>query len=148
MTGNCLNSLKTGNRVWAEWGLREHGHKKVNVPPKTAGTISSKWNEYHSIDNPLYTVNWDSGQQSVHYGGELVCIAQCRTLEEFHQMILKEALNANRIVGPQGGSRGFTIHLRNGDRIENYYPALLLLDEAKIPINIEAIPRKPRRDSK
>jgi len=39
VSGKCINSLETGHRVWTEAGLCDHGHKKVNVPAKTGGTI-------------------------------------------------------------------------------------------------------------
>jgi hypothetical protein len=143
--GICINRLRMGARVWTE-GFWEHGHDKVTVPSPTGGTVTREWNEFLTIDNPLYQVEWDTGQVSVHYGPELMCIAQCRTREEFDQMIAAEAVHAKRVLGPNGGLRGCTIVLRSGDTIEGYSaPAM---QKGDIPTETEILPRKPRRSAR
>jgi hypothetical protein len=137
-----INSLAPGRRVWTYYGLREHGHEKVNVGPQTGGMVVSRANEFNTLDNPLYTVKWDTGQESVNYGNDLQCIGQYQTLGEFDQMILAEAVQVKRVVGPQGGLRHSTTYLRNGDTIADYEPPGLL--ESGIPILTEIVARKPR----
>ena len=142
--GKCINHLKGGCRVWAELGLRDHGHNKANVPAKTGGSVISTRQEFYTIDQLLYTVKWDSGQESVHYGNELHCIGQCRSLTEFEALIHTETIHIKQTLGPNGGKRGLVISLRNGDWIEDYYSILPELEQKGIPIETERLPRTPR----
>lgn len=148
MLGSCINCLKVGARVWTEYGYLDHGHDKITIPPKTGGVIVARWNEFSTIDNPLYRIGWDDGKKSVHYGQDLVCISTFRTLAEFHQMIHEQGVRARQVVGPNGGARGCTAYLVDGSTIENYYPALQILKESGKPIETDRIARKPRRSSK
>jgi hypothetical protein len=133
-----------GCRVWAEWGLYEHGHDKVSVPPKTGGTISSTRQEFSTIDQLLYTVNWDTGQRSVHYSNTLSSIGSARSLVEFQDWIVAEAVRGEIVLGPMGGLRSAKIFLRNGDWISGMYGLEARLEVANIPIQTERLPRKQR----
>ena len=135
MSGICINCLSAGCRVWTEIGLREHGHKKVNVPAKTGGTVAP-------FSSELYAVNWDTGQQSVHYPYELEAIGQARNRAEFQDAIMAEAVMVKRVVGPQGGERSFKIFLRNGDWVSHSFGLESRLKAAKIPIEVEKLERK------
>lgn len=140
-----INELQTGRRVWTFSGFHEQGHDKVSVPPQTGGVIVSSFNKYMTINDPLYVVQWDTGQKSTYYGNQLVCIGQYRTYSVFEQAIAKDAERAKKTVGPMGGIRRFTLHLRNGDTVEGCANVEPLLQQAQIPIETEIIPRKPSR---
>ena len=141
MSGRCVNALVYGCRAWAEHGLHQHGHKMVNVPAKTGGTVAAYAGE-------LYAVNWDTGQQSVHYYNELhmrLCvIGSARTLAEFEDGIMAGAVSVRKVLGPQGGVREFTVSLNNGDWASglSYLEPRLLA--ANIPVHTEQLARKQR----
>lgn len=137
MSGKRVNLLDIGCRVWAEYGRHEHGHKKVNVPAKTGGTVA-----YFSSE--LYAINWDAGQQTVEYPNELCVIGMARNRTEFEDTIISQAVSSRKVVGPQGGLREFTIFLRNGDWITNSAIAESRLEAANIPIQVEKLARKKR----
>lgn len=145
MSGKCVNALAYGCRVWTEHGLREHGHKKVNVPEKTGGTVGP-------FPGELFSVKWDSGQESVHYGNELCVIGDARDLPELEDMIIREAVRCRLVLGPQGGTREVTIFLRNGDWANGLYAWRVRLESrvaaANIPVDVEHLARKkPRRSA-
>lgn len=142
--GKCINSPEVGSRVWTK-GFFEHGHKKVSVPAATGGTVIGRWNEFMTMDNPLHRVKWDTGQESVHYFEELFCIGQCRSKVEFEATILAEAERVKQTIGPNGGKRGLQIFLRNGDWVDELYDLLPRLKEKGIPIEIEQLEKRPRR---
>jgi hypothetical protein len=144
VNGKCLNNLEVGCRVWSAWGLHEHGHDKVSVPKNTGGTVIQKWNEFSTMDNPLYRVKWDTGQQSVHYYNTLYCIGRSQTEAAFTQSILAEASSVKITRGPMGGIRRFTIFLKNGDWIEGMVQLQPQLEAAKVPIELEQLERKKR----
>src|SRR5260221_13834690 len=100
-----INELQVGRRVWTVAGFHEQGHDKVSVPSQTGGVIASSFNQYMTINDPLYVVQWDTGQKSTYYGNELGCIGQCRNYSEFEQAILKDAMRAKKTLGPMGGIR-------------------------------------------
>ncbi|HUA82430.1 MAG TPA: hypothetical protein VMB85_01125 [Bryobacteraceae bacterium] len=54
------------------------------------------------MDQLLYTVRWDNGQTSKHYGKELFCIGRFQSRTEFEQAI-KPIGDVELIVGPAGG---------------------------------------------
>ena len=141
VSGKCINSLETGHRVWTEAGLCDHGHEKVNVPAKTGGTIEP----FPSYSGGLNAVRWDTGQRSVHYDNELFVIGNARSLTEFEEAIMAEAIRVSRILGPQGGNRQFMILLRNGDWVSGISYCYLLprLEAANVPIQIEQLARNP-----
>ena len=145
MNGKCINRLDVGCRVWAEYGFHEHGHDKVSVPPKTGGTIISTRQEFYTIDQLLYTVNWDTGQRSVHYSNTLCAIGNVRTLSEFEDSIVAQAARGEMVLGPNGGLRSAKIFLQNGDWVAGMYGLQSRLEAANIPIQIERIPRRPRQ---
>jgi len=144
MSGRCINGLDVGCRVWAECGLHEHGHDKVSVPPKTGGTIISTWKEFYTIDQLLYTINWDTGQRSIHYSNTLCPIASARTLTEFGDLVVAQATRCEIALGPLGGLRSAKIILQNGDWVDGMYGLQARLEAANIPIQIERIPRRSR----
>lgn len=139
MSGNCINALVPGCRVWTEHGLQCHGHHQINVPARTGGTVSP-----YSLG--LYAVKWDTGQQSVHYPVELRIIGNALNITEFEDGIMEEAVSVRKVVGPQGGNREFTVFLRNGDWVSNMAHLEARLEAAKIPIQVERIARKSRRN--
>ena|ERR1039457_2906203 len=128
----CFNEIDVGSRVWAAWGLREHGRDKVNVPNKTYGTVIRIWKEYPSMDgNELYTIKWDTGQTSVHYGNTLpICIANFKTEAEFENMVIAEASCYELIGGKFQGK----VFLRSGNWVEKMWGLEARLKEANIPI--------------
>jgi hypothetical protein len=144
MDGKCVNQLKVGCRVWAEFGLHEHGHNKANVPLKTGGMVVSARQEFQTIDQLLYTVKWDSGQDSVHYYESLCAIGSARDLNEFEGMIMAEAIRVEKVVGPNGGLRSAKIILRNGDWISGLYGLESRLEASNIPIQVERLERRRR----
>jgi len=144
INGRCVNRLDVGCRVWAEWGLREHGHDRVSVPAKTGGTISSTRQEFSTIDQLLYTVTWDTGQRSVHYSNTLSSIGTARNLSEFQDWIVAEAVRGEIVLGPMGGLRSAKIFLQNGDWVAGMYGLEARLEAANIPIQTERLPRKQR----
>src|SRR5690606_26033214 len=113
--------LEVNSRVWAAYGLHNHGRDKVNVPAQTGGKIISKWNEFSTMDNPLYKVQWDTGQQSIHYSNTLYAIGQAKDYVEFQQNILDCAERAELIIGPTGETRRLKIYLKNGDWIDGLF---------------------------
>lgn len=143
MTAKCLNHLEVGCRVWT-YGQREHGHDKVSVPAQTGGTVVGKQNEFITIDNPLYRVKWDTGQESVHYSNTLICIGRAQTLDEFTQSILADAERIKVVRGPNGGLREFTIFLKSGDWIDGMSQLQPQLEAKQIPIELEQLQRKKR----
>lgn len=136
-----INSFEVGKRVWS-WGYRDHGHDKVTVPPQTGGVITG-----HSslCGNSLYSVRWDSGQTSTYYARELTSIGNCQTYTDFEGMILKEALRAEKVLGPSGGLRDFVVFLRSGDTAIGCLLLEALLVRADIPIETKKLQRKSRR---
>jgi hypothetical protein len=144
MNGRCANSLEVGSRVWTEQGLHEHGHDKVNVPARTGGAVVSTYKEFMTLDQLLYTVSWDSGQRSVHYSNSLCAIGNARTLAEFEDTIVAEAVRAEMLFGPNGGFRRAKIFLRNGDWVDGMYGVQSRLEAANIAIQVEHLERKRR----
>ena len=92
----------------------------------------------------LNAVRWDTGQRSVHYDNELFVIGNARSLTEFEEAIMAEAIRVSRILGPQGGNRQFMILLRNGDWVSGISYCYLLprLEAANVSIQIEQLARK------
>lgn len=140
-----INELRVGRRVWSFAGYFEQGHDKVTVPANTSGIIVSAFNEF-GFDNPLYTVQWDTGEKSTYYGNELTCIGECHTWAEFEETVVRDALRAEKRIGPMGGVRGFKVFLRSGDTALGCISVEPLLAQANIPIEIYQISRKQRRD--
>lgn len=97
-----------------------------------------------TIDNPLYRVKWDTGQESVHYSNTLFCIGRSQTLDDFTQSILVAAERAKIVRGPNGGLREFTIFLKNGDWIDGMSQLLPQLEANQIPIELEQLQRRKR----
>ena len=145
MNGKCVNSLEVGCRVWAEFGLRDHGHDKVNVPAKTGGTVVSAGQEFSTIDQSLYAVNWDTGKHSLHYSNTLCAIGQARNLAEFEDAIVAAAVRGQIVLGPNGGRRGGKIFLRNGDWVDEMCGLQARLEAANVPIQVERLARRRPR---
>jgi len=83
-------ALIVGGRVWTTNGYHDHGpHEgpKVEIAPNQGGTITATQRPYFTMDNLLYTVQWDNGQLSKHYYRELFCIGRFQTRAEFEQAI-------------------------------------------------------------
>ena len=141
MSGKCVNCLEAGSRVWSEHGLIQHGYEKVNVPAKTGGTVAP-------FRGGLYAVNWDSGQQSVHYPNELLSIGNARCLAEFLDSIKAAAARLKKVLGPLGGNRGITIFLRNGDWISadqhELRPLVESLEVTNIPVELEQLEKQKK----
>lgn len=141
MSGRCVNCLEVGSRVWAELGLIQHGHEKVNVPAKTGGTVAP-------FPGGLCAVDWDSGQQSVHYPNELLSIGTARNLIEFLDAMKAAAVRMKKVLGPMGGNRGITIFLQNGDWVaanqHELQPLVESLEAANIPVEVEQLKRKKK----
>jgi hypothetical protein len=142
MTGKCINRLERGCRVWAQAGFRDHGYENVSVPPMTGGVVISTSRQYLTVDLMLYTVKWDTGQQSVHYPKELCSLGTARSLTEFEDSIMAEADHAEIILGPSGGDRGAKIFLKSGDWIDGMYGLKPKLEAANILIETKRLPRK------
>jgi hypothetical protein len=58
-----------------------------------------------SMDQLLYVVDWDTGQTTRHYFGDLLVISPFETLHDFEQALLSGVCKANLTLGPQGGFR-------------------------------------------
>jgi hypothetical protein len=134
MNPERINRLDVGYRVWTEYGLREHGHAKTNVPPKTGGMIFASWHPYTSVDVLLYRVKWDSGQESVHYAKTLFSIGKARSLTEFEEFILAEAVGVELVEWPKGKLRDAKIRLLSGDYVDGLYGLRERLESANISI--------------
>jgi hypothetical protein len=140
---DAIDTLEIGRRVWTESGLHDHGYNKANVPPATGGTIVPRPSEPFGLE--LYTVKWDTGQESTHYASELKCIGTYRTLSEFHEALLANAVRVKMVVGPAGGLRKLRIYLPNGDWSQCASELKDRLMGLKIPIEVETLERKPRQ---
>ena len=141
MSGKYVNALELGSRVWAEHGLHEHGHEKVSVPAQTGGTVAP-------FGGDLFTVRWDTGQESVHYSSELLSIGNALNLSEFLDGIMVAAVRVRKTLGPRGGDHGSTIFLRNGDMIYcapyEFKSLLASLEAAGIPVEAEQIQKEKK----
>jgi hypothetical protein len=135
-----LNRLEKGYRVWTESGFHGHGHDKVNVPPQTAGTVIEAWQEFRTIEQLLYKVEWDSRQISIHYACDLLAIGSFRDLAEFQAYAAANAVLIREVKGPNGGLRGAKVILKNGDWIEGL--GGLESNLPGVPREIHVLPRK------
>ena len=66
---------------------------------------------YVTMDQLLYVVQWDTGQTTKHYFGDLFVIGPFETLHAFEEALLAGVRTANLTVGPQGGFRHVVIEL-------------------------------------
>ena len=97
----------------------------------------------------LYVVNWDTGQQSVHYHSNFMrkCFFQSQMQAahwtEFEaDSVMVDAVGVKKVLGPQGGIRSYSIHLRNGDWVLGDYDLEERLKAANVPIEMEQIAPK------
>ena len=154
---NNFNSPAIGKRVWTESGLHQHGlatGPKTDVPAKTGGLISRIGSSSSGIfsEQALYTIDWDTGQQTFHYGYELICIGSFHTMDEFRDAILLGS-DAQITLGPQGGFRFASMVVPTTDGLmsicieqdqEFIWRSFIepILKEAKIPILTTRLQRK------
>ena len=106
-------ALSIGCRVWTELGYIDHGPydgSKITIPPKQGGKITATQKPYYSMDDLLYTVQWDNGQVSKHYARELFRIGRFQSRVEFEQAI-EPVGPAEITVGPKGGFRHAKLEL-------------------------------------
>ena len=106
-------TLAVGSRVWTANGYPNHGPldgPKVDIAAAQGGTVTAAQKMYLTMDNSLYTVEWDNGQASKHYYRELLCIGRFQDLKEFEQAI-RPAGAATLTVGPKGGFRHVQLEL-------------------------------------
>ena len=99
--------LTKGSRVWTEGGFSAHGPldgPKVDIQPRSAGTVISVEQPYPTVDQLLFGVEWDPGQKSKHYGKRLYCIGRFASRAEFENAIALHG-TIDVTVGPQGGFR-------------------------------------------
>lgn len=99
--------VAVGNRVWTDHGYQNHGPQegpKVDIAPSQGGTITDAQKPYYTYDFLLYTVRWDNGQVSKHYGKELLPIDRFQNRAEFEAAIRPQG-NVELTVGPGGGFR-------------------------------------------
>jgi hypothetical protein len=145
MSAECINKIEVGCRIWTEHGgLFEQRNNSVNVPAKTGGTITSIWNEFTTINDPLCRVQWDTGQITIFYCGNLFSIGRFKTLAEFEAFILAEAQRAELVLGPMGGFRSLTIFLRNGDWINGTQEMSEDIKYKNIPVEVVRLEKKKR----
>ena len=112
-----LTNPGIGKRVWTIHGLHDHGPlegPKINVPPGTGGTIAATSKPYMTMDRLLFEVQWDTGQRSKHYRGDLLCIGSFQTLAEFEKAVATNGHDAALLLGPQGGFREFSMEIGTG----------------------------------
>lgn len=146
-----------GSRIWTIEELKQHGPfdgPKTDVPANIGGTVVGTERPYYTMDNLLYIVKWDSGQQTKHYLSELFVIGPFQTLDEFDES-LKYGKNAKLVVGPQGGFREFSMSLnystmaRSIKLYKEQRGIWLWLEQALkkhgIEVEIERLPSKPRQ---
>jgi hypothetical protein len=105
--------LERGNRVWTNQGYQDHGPlegPKVDIAPRQGGTIAAVEQPYYTMDRQLYTVRWDDGQISKHYGNELFCIGRFQNREKYEEAITPRG-PVELTVGPNGGFRKVRLEL-------------------------------------
>jgi hypothetical protein len=120
MDNEVVTRPKVGARVWTVNGLLEHGPSegpKTNVPSGTGGKIVRTERPYVTRDQLLYVVEWDSGQSTKHYFGDLLVIGSFETIDEFRQAIVAGARPGTLVLGPGGGFREFTMEIEYRGRI-------------------------------
>src|SRR2546423_3966199 len=79
--------LAIGNRVWRSQGC---------------GAITAAEQPYMTMDQVLYTIQWDSGEVSKHYSSNLLGIGHFRSREEFEKAIVPPGA-VELTVGPRSG---------------------------------------------
>ena len=150
-------SLEVGKRVWTEEGYRRHGPAtgpKTDVPSKTGGSITriDISNSGVVSGQALYTVDWDTGQQTHHYSHELICIGSFRTMDEFRALI-RLGSAAQVTIGAQGGFRSASLVVPTNDGLlsihvrkehESIWASIIepILKEGRIPIRTDHLERK------
>jgi hypothetical protein len=100
-------TLVVGSRVWTSNGYNDHGPvdgPKIDIAPNQGGTITATQKPYFTMDDLLYSVRWDNGQESKHYYRELFSIGRFQSRVEFEQAIKPFGV-AELTLGPAGGFR-------------------------------------------
>lgn len=152
--------LVVGARVWTIQGYHDHGPMdgpKVNVTGDQGGTVQGTTKPYLTMDQLLYTVQWDNGQTSKHYANGLFCIGRFAALDEFRAAIIPQG-PVELTLGPQGGFREATVsltydgatqisHLYQGDRAlwDGFIESMV--KERALVINEVRLPSARRRQA-
>jgi hypothetical protein len=82
--------------------LRGRRSQSRGIP---GGAVVATERTYSTIDELLYTVQWDTGQTSKHYFKQLFCIGDFTNLKAFEDAVATTSGTAELILGPQGGFR-------------------------------------------
>ncbi len=158
MFEKAITFPEVGYRVLTIHGLHQHGPMegpKTDVPADTGGQIVGTEKPYYTYDFLLYGVRWDSGQHTKHYFQELLCIGPFRTVVDFKQAVLTDGERAELKLGPAGGFREFSMHLRNrGSPLlvrytqeqKEFYDSLVapLVQQAGLAVEVKQMERKKR----
>jgi len=111
--------LENGTRVWTETGYPDHGPlegPKQDIPGPQGGTVVAINKPWLTMDQLLYTIQWDSGHESKHYGGKLCSIGRFRTRLQFEDA--SRVVSLDVVVGPKGGFRSARYSVEyDGNRI-------------------------------
>jgi hypothetical protein len=112
-----------GMRVWSEHGYENHGPAqgpKVDIAPKTGGTVVCTEKPYITMGQLLYVVKWDDGQTSKHYYSGLFCIGRFANYEEFEAGIELQG-DIDLKLGPSGGLREARMRIRYDGEVEDVH---------------------------
>ena len=118
MESEPITFPRVGARVWALWGLHDHGPAegpKVSVGENTGGTVIRTEQPYRTMDMLLYVVRWDTGEETKHYFKELLVIGPFGSMDEFRSAVA-QGEQPRLVLGPQGGFRGFTMVVQKDGR--------------------------------